>query len=184
MVVHFLFQALSILKFTGSFIFIMSFFFIVCCTRMIQSGQVTALVYKGKLCLRERRRLFLALTADQRQLPVSALCVLNRFSHIQLFVIPWTIVHQVPLSMGFSSQEYWSRMPFPSAGDLPNPGIQPRLLFPLLWETDFLLVVPLENPYLRYGTSKTGLEVCTAEWKTFTSIFHHLYITDVFTFEH
>ena len=39
---------------------------------------------------------------------------------------PWTVVHQTPLSMGFSRQEYWSGLPFPSAGDLPNPGIKPR----------------------------------------------------------
>ena len=126
----------------------------------------------------------MALIADQRQLPVSTLCVLNRFSRIQLFVIPWTIVRQAPLSMGFSSQEYWSGLPFPSAGDLPNPGIQPRLLCPLLWEMDFLLVAPPENPYIRYGTNKTGPEVCTTEWKTITSIFYHLYNTNAFTFEH
>ena len=41
------------------------------------------------------------------------------------FVTPWTISHQVPLSMGFSRQEYWSKLPFPSPGDLPNLGIQP-----------------------------------------------------------
>ena len=39
---------------------------------------------------------------------------------------PWTIVHQAPPSMGFSRQEYWSGLPFPSPGDLPNPGIEPR----------------------------------------------------------
>ena len=39
--------------------------------------------------------------------------------------IPWTIAHQAPLSMGFSRQEYWSGLPFPSPGDLPNPGIEP-----------------------------------------------------------
>ena len=39
---------------------------------------------------------------------------------------PWTIAHQAPLSMGFSRQEYWSGLPFPSPGDLPNPGIEPR----------------------------------------------------------
>ena len=39
--------------------------------------------------------------------------------------IPWTIACQVPLSMGFSRQEYWSGFPFPSPGDLPDPGIQP-----------------------------------------------------------
>ena len=38
---------------------------------------------------------------------------------------PWTIAHQAPLSMGFSRQEYWSGLPFPSPGNLPNPGIAP-----------------------------------------------------------
>ena len=42
------------------------------------------------------------------------------------FVTPWTIAHQATLSMGFSRQEYWSGLPFPSPGDLPNPGIKPR----------------------------------------------------------
>ena len=41
-----------------------------------------------------------------------------------LFEIPWTIAHQAPLSMEFSRQEYWSGLPFPSPGDLPNPGIE------------------------------------------------------------
>ena len=40
-------------------------------------------------------------------------------------VTPWTIAHQVPLSMVFSKQEYWSGLPFLSPGDLPNPGIEP-----------------------------------------------------------
>jgi len=40
-------------------------------------------------------------------------------------VISWTIPHQAPLSMEFSRQEYWSRLPLPSPGDLPNPGIRP-----------------------------------------------------------
>ena len=42
------------------------------------------------------------------------------------FATPWTVVHQAPLSMGFSRQEYWSGLPFPSPGDLPDPGIEPR----------------------------------------------------------
>ena len=41
-----------------------------------------------------------------------------------MFVTPWTVAHQAPLSMGFSRQEYWSGLPFPSPGDLPNPGIK------------------------------------------------------------
>ena len=40
---------------------------------------------------------------------------------------PWTVIHQAPLSMGFSKQEYWSGSPFPSPGDLPDPGIEHRL---------------------------------------------------------
>ena len=47
-------------------------------------------------------------------------------SHVQLFVTPWTVAHQAPPSMGFSRQEYWSALPFPSPGNLPDPGIEPR----------------------------------------------------------
>ena len=47
-------------------------------------------------------------------------------SHVRLFVTPWTAAYQAPLSMGFSRQEYWRGLPFPSPGDLPNPGIKPR----------------------------------------------------------
>ena len=39
---------------------------------------------------------------------------------------PWTVAHQAPLSMGFSRQKYWSELPFPSPGDLPDPGIESR----------------------------------------------------------
>ena len=55
-------------------------------------------------------------------------CVLSHFSRVQLFVTPWTVAHQVPLSMGFSRQEYWSGLPRPPPGDLPNPGIEPMSL--------------------------------------------------------
>ena len=46
-------------------------------------------------------------------------------THVQLFLTPWTIAHQAPLSRGFSRQEYWSGLLFPSPGDLPDPGIKP-----------------------------------------------------------
>ena len=49
-------------------------------------------------------------------------------SHVPLFVTPWTIACQAPLSMEFSRQEYWSGLPFPSPGDLPDPGVEPRSL--------------------------------------------------------
>ena len=46
-------------------------------------------------------------------------------SHVLLFATLWTVACQAPLSMGFSRQEYWSGLPFPSPGDLPDPGIEP-----------------------------------------------------------
>ena len=49
-------------------------------------------------------------------------------SRVQLFATPWTVAHQAPPSMGFSRQEYWSGLPFPTPGDLPNPGIEPTSL--------------------------------------------------------
>ena len=50
---------------------------------------------------------------------------MKSLSCVWLFATPWTISHQAPPSMGFSRQEYWSGLPFPSPGDLPNPGIEP-----------------------------------------------------------
>ena len=50
----------------------------------------------------------------------------SHFSHVQLFVAPRTVAHQAPLSMGFSRQQYWSRLPFPTPGGLPDPGIKPE----------------------------------------------------------
>ena len=50
---------------------------------------------------------------------------LKSLSRVRLFVTPWTVAHQAPLSMEFSRQEYWSELPFPSPGDLPDPGIKP-----------------------------------------------------------
>ena len=53
-------------------------------------------------------------------------------SHVRLFATPWTVVYQAPLSVGISRQENWSGLPFPSSGDLPNPGTEhkpPACLF-------------------------------------------------------
>ena len=51
--------------------------------------------------------------------------VLSHFSHVQLFVTLWTVACQAPLFMGFSRQQYWSGLPYPPPGDLPDPGIEP-----------------------------------------------------------
>ena len=55
-------------------------------------------------------------------------CEMKSLSRVRLFVTPWTVAHQAPLSMGFSRQEYCNGLPFPSPGDLPGPGIKPRSL--------------------------------------------------------
>ena len=60
-------------------------------------------------------------------LPFKAFLVkVKSLSCVRLFAIPWTVVYQASLSMGFSRQEYWSGLPFHSPGDLPDPGIKPR----------------------------------------------------------
>ena len=66
-------------------------------------------------------------------------------SRVRLFATPWMVTYQAPRSMGFSRQEYWSGLPFPSPGDLPNPGIEPRS--PAL-QTDTLPSEPPGKPIL------------------------------------
>ena len=51
---------------------------------------------------------------------------MKSLSCVQLFATPWTVAYQASPSVGFSRQEYWSGLPFPSPGDLPDPGIEPR----------------------------------------------------------
>ena len=57
----------------------------------------------------------------------TCVCV-SVLSRVQVFATPQTVAHQAPLSMGFPRQEYWSVLPFPPPGDLPDPGIEPSSL--------------------------------------------------------
>ena len=66
-------------------------------------------------------------------------------SRVQLSETPWTVAYQASPSMGFCRQEYWSGLPFPSPGDLPNPGIEPR--YPTL-EADTLTSEPPGKPFI------------------------------------
>ena len=66
-------------------------------------------------------------------------------SRVRLFATSWTVAHQAPPPMGFSRQEYWSGLPFPSPGDLPHPGIELRS--PTL-QADALTSEPNGSPYL------------------------------------
>ena len=74
---------------------------------------------------------------------------MKSLSRVQLFVTPWTVAHQAPLSVRFSRQEYWRGLPFPSPGDLPDPGIESRSL---TLQADALTSEP--------PGKSTGLNIC------------------------
>ena len=63
-------------------------------------------------------------------------------SCVWLFAAPWAVAHQAPLSTGFSRQEYWSGLPFPPRGGLPNPGIDPTSLTSPAFADPFFTTVP------------------------------------------
>ena len=73
---------------------------------------------------------------------------MKSLSRVRLFATPRTLAYQAPPSMGFSRQEYWNGLPFPSPGDLPEPGIKPRS--PALG-ADALTSVPPGKPILTTG---------------------------------
>ena len=72
-------------------------------------------------------------------------------SHVQLFVTPWTAAYHTPQSMEFSRQEYWNGLPFPSPGDLPDPGIEPGSpalqADSYMWDL-FLKIIEKENRFV------------------------------------
>ena len=83
------------------------------------------------------------------------LLLLRHYSHVQLCATLWIVAHQAPLSMEFSRQEYWSGLPFPSPGDLPHPGIEPRS--PALKADSLPSELPGKSQYIYIytGTSST-----------------------------
>ena len=80
----------------------------------------------------------------------ACVCVLSCDS----FMAPWTGARQAPLSMGFSTQEYWSGLPFPPPGDLPDPGIEPVSLMSPALGGGFFATEPPGKPHGRLGKAK------------------------------
>ena len=72
---------------------------------------------------------------------------MKSLSRVQFFATPWTVAYQASPSMGFSRQEYWRGLPFPSPGDLPDPGIEPGS--PAL-EAEALTSEPPGKPIKKY----------------------------------
>ena len=84
-------------------------------------------------------------------------CMLSSFSHVQLFGTLWTVAHQAPLSLRFSRQESWSRLPCPPPGDLSNPGIE--------------LVSPMSSALAgRFFTTRANWEVPCSRYQYFISV--------------
>ena len=106
---------------------------------------------------------------------------LKSFSRVRLFATPWTVACQAPLSLGFSRQEYWSGLPFPSPGDLPDPGIEPGSL---ALEADaltseppgkiFIKVLLKNSKSIKFYTNLI-LSVFKATYNGYLPIFHELY---------
>ena len=77
--------------------------------------------------------------------------MLSHFIRVQLFATPWTVAHQAPLSMGFTRQEYWGGLPFPTPEDLPNPQIQPESPVSPALAGGFFTTAPLGSPFHLLG---------------------------------
>ena len=88
-------------------------------------------------------------------------------SHAQFFATPWITACQAPLSIKFSRQEYWSGLPFPSPGDLPNPGIKPML--PVL-AGKFFTTKPPRKPIMG---SESENESCSVVSNSVTLVMHY-----------
>ena len=116
-------------------------------------------------------------------------CTLSGVSRVQLFATPWTAAHQAPLSMGFSKQEYWSGLPCPPAGDLPDPGIEPAsLTSPALaggffttsatWEPCMMESYSAikQNEVMPFAITQTDLEIKLSDVRQTetTTVWYHL----------
>ena len=90
-------------------------------------------------------------TTREARLP--AVCVQLR-SRVRLFVTPWTVACQAPLSVGFSRQEQWSGLPFLIPGDLPDPWIKPTSRASSAMASDPLPLVPPGKPFICYRSAQ------------------------------
>ena len=97
---------------------------------------------------------------------INLLFVVQSLSYVRLFVTPWTAAHQAPLSMGFSRQEFWSGLPFPSPGNLPDPETEPRSPVSPALQADSLPLSHQGNPQWSMDVNKylsdTGNQVLSA----------------------
>ena len=102
----------------------------------------------------------------QQDIKHACVCMLNCFSRVWLFVTSWIVAHQAPLSMGILKARYWSGLPSPSPGDLPNPGVKPTSLkSPALTGRFFTTSATCEAHKTCMVISKSHCDVYTFERK-------------------
>ena len=101
--------------------------------------------------------------------PHSSMCVLSRFSSVQLWATLWTKAFQAPLSMGFPRQEYWSGLPCAPPGDLPSPEMEPALSYVSSLVGGFFTPGPtcLCTPNKFFGAKDRGRGLAHRKWFTF-----------------
>ena len=116
---------------------------------------------------------------------VACACLLSCFSRVWPFATLWTIAHQVPLSMGFSRQEYWSVLPSLPPGDLPYPGIEPvSLMSPALASGFFTTSATREAQCAyRYCLMMLAHLSCLLCSKNYSKCFMYVKLLIAFSFE-
>ena len=104
-------------------------------------------------------------TAETLVSLLTVLCTVH--SCMRLFAAPWTVAHQAPLPMEFSRQGYWSKVPFPTPGDLPDPGIEPASLVSPALAGGFFTTVQLSS------AAQSRLTLCSMDCSTPGLPVHH-----------
>ena len=113
---------------------------------------------------------------------ILCVCVLSYFSRVWLFATPRTIARQAPLSAGFSRQEYWSGLPFPPPGELPNSGIKPTSpATPALAGRFFTTELP-GKPHISISAANFPWSTTSLHPHNFSDIFHFHSCASIFKF--
>ena len=113
---------------------------------------------------------------------ILCVCLLSYFSHVWLFATPRTVARQAPLSVGFSRQEYWSGLPFPPPGELPNSGIKPTSPETLALAGRFFTTELPGKPNISISTANFPWSTTSLHPHNFTDIFHFHSCPSIFKF--